>query len=69
MVVEFSRRLRVELKKLQNATHSKALGHGRRKASDTGRMSVDRTVSEEIADSDAEEEVEAFSGKFDRQTT
>jgi hypothetical protein len=66
MVVEFSRRLRVELKKLQNVMHSKALGHNRTKMSDTGRMSVDSTVSEEFADSDAEEEALAFSRKLER---
>jgi hypothetical protein len=69
MVVEFSRRLRVELNKLRNAMGSKDLGHNRTNTSDTGRMYVDSTVSEESADSDVEEEVEAFSGKYERQTT
>jgi hypothetical protein len=47
MVVEFSRKLRVELTDLRKASNSPAQGHGRTKSSDTGRMSMDSNESQE----------------------
>ena len=71
MVVEFSRRLRVELKILvdsleSNASGRSCVGHVRTKSSDTGRFSLASALSEDMADAGAVDQVEAFSGEFEQ---
>jgi hypothetical protein len=67
MVVEFSRRLRVELTRLQSTSYGQARGHGPTRSSDTGRMSVNSNVTQES--DDEEEQTEAFSETYVRDTT
>jgi hypothetical protein len=62
MVVEFSRRLRVELTRLQRTSYVQARGHGPTRSSDTGRMSVNSNVTQES--DDEEEQTEAFSATY-----
>lgn len=61
MVVEFSRRLRVELKKLQDASTSRAGGHYRTKTTDTARLSINSDLSQDYPESDEDDkQIEAF---------